>query len=107
MAGEVWVDCREKRLSRFDAHITQDVNFGWGIAIRLFKGGTMLIEQVDAGEGRWEQKYFNLNLSGKILMVKTMTRKETETESNYVLVPRDTDYKAAINILKSLPPPIK
>jgi hypothetical protein len=104
MAGEVWVDCREKRLSRFDAHIIEDVNFGWGIAIRLFKGGTMLIEQVDAGDGRWEQKYFNLNLSGKILMVKTMTRKETETESNYVEIPPNTDYKAAINILKALPP---
>jgi hypothetical protein len=37
-------------------------------------------------------------------MVKTMTRKETETESNYVEIPPNTDYKAAINILKALPP---
>jgi len=107
MAGEVWVDVKEKRLARFDAHIIEDVNFGWGVAIRLFKGGTMLIDQVDAGDGRWEQKDFKLDLTGKILMVKTMTRKEQESESNYVEVPASTDYRAAINILKSLPPAMK
>jgi hypothetical protein len=107
MAGEVWVDVREKRLSRFDAHIIQDVNFGWGVAIRLFKGGTMLIDQQDVADGRWEQTNFKLNLTGKILMVKTMTRQESESESNYVPVPPNTDYRAAINILKSLPPAMK
>jgi hypothetical protein len=107
MAGEVWVDVRQKRLSRFDAHITQDVNFGWGVAVRLFKGGTMFVEQVDAGDGRWEQKNFKLDLTGKILMVKTLTRRETSTESNYVEIPPNTDYRTAINILKSLPPALK
>jgi len=107
MAGEVWVDVRQKRLSRFDAHITKDVNFGWGVAIRLFEGGTMLVEQADAGDSRWEQQNFQLNLTGKILMLKTLTRREASTESNYVEIPASTDYRAAINILKSLPPAFK
>jgi hypothetical protein len=83
------------------------VNFGWGVAIRLFKGGTMLVEQADAGDGRWEQQNFQLNLTGKILMLKTLTRREASTESNYVEIPVSTDYRAAINILKNLPPPFK
>jgi len=107
MAGEVCVDVRQKRLSRFDAHITHDVSFGWGVAIRLYKGGTILVEQADAGDGRWEQQNFQLNLTGKILMLKTLTRRETSTESNYAEIPANTDYRAAIDILKSLPPAFK
>lgn len=107
MVGEVWVDEREKRLSRFDAHLTQDVTFAWGFAARLFKGGTMLIEQEDVGDGRWEVKTMKLNLTGKILMVKSLTRRETETADNFVLVPKDTDYKTSVEILKGLPPAMK
>jgi hypothetical protein len=107
MAGEVWIDMREKRLARFDAHITQDVDFAWGFAARLFKGGTMLVEQQDVGDGRWEAKTLKLNLTGKILMVKTLTRRETEICNNFVLVPPNTDYKQAIEILKDLPPAMK
>jgi hypothetical protein len=107
MAGELWVDAKEKRLARFDAHITQDVDFGWGFAARLFKGGTMVIEQKDVGDGRWEAESMKLNLTGKILMVKTLTRRETEEASDFVLLPPDTDYKQAITILKDLPPAMK
>ena len=64
----------------------------------------MLVEQADAGDGRWEQQHFQLNLTGKILMLKTLTRREASTESNYVEIPASTDYRAAINILKGLPP---
>ena len=104
MAGELWIDVKEKRMVRFDAHIIQDVDFGWGMIGRLFKGGTILVQQEDVGNGRWEATSMKLNLTIKILMVKTMLMQTTETSSDFVPVPVDTDYKGAITILKGLPP---
>ena len=31
MEGELWIDKDQQRIVRFDAHLVQDVNFGWGI----------------------------------------------------------------------------
>lgn len=107
MAGELWIDVKEKRMVRFDAHIIQDVDFGWGIVGRLFKGGTIQVQQEDVGDGRWEAISMKLNLTIKILMVKTMLMRTTETTSDFVPVPPNTDYKGAITILKSLPPPMQ
>jgi hypothetical protein len=107
MAGELWIDVKEKRMVRFDAHIIQDVDFGWGIVGRLFKGGTIQVQQEDVGGGRWEATSLKLNLTIKILMVKTMLMHTTEISSDFVPVPPGTDYKGAITILKSLPPPMQ
>jgi hypothetical protein len=107
MAGEVWIDQREKRLERFDAHLIKDVEFAWGFAARLYQGGTISVEQKDVGDGRWEATSMKLNLTGKILMVKNLTVKENETSTDFVEIPKGTDYRGAINILKGLPPPMK
>ena len=45
MEGELWIDQGQQRIVRFDAHLIQDVNFGWGILGRLYKGGTLTTEQ--------------------------------------------------------------
>ena len=45
MAGELWIDCAQKRMSRLDAHLISDVNFGWGVIGRLYKGGTILVSR--------------------------------------------------------------
>jgi len=65
------------------------------------------VEQKDVGDGRWEATNMKLNLTGKILMVKTLTVKENETSTDFVEIPKGTDYRGAINILKGLPPPMK
>ena len=107
MAGELWIDVKEKRMVRFDAHIIQDVDFGWGFVGRLFKGGTIQVQQEDVGDGRWEATSMKLNLTIKILLVKTMLMRTTEITTDFVPVPPNTDYKGAITILKSLPPPMQ
>ncbi len=107
MAGELWIDVKEKRMARFDAHLVADVDFGWGIVGRLFKGGTILVEQKDVGEGHWETVTMKLNLTGKILMMKSLDIKTLEESSDFVPVPPGTDFRAAIAILKQLDPPMK
>lgn len=102
MAGELWIDQAQKRITRIDAHLIADVDFGWGIAGQLFKGGTILVEQRDVGGGDWETIHERLNLHGKILLFKSLTIDETDDSSDFQPVPAGT-YQAAIIYLLGLP----
>jgi hypothetical protein len=103
MAGELWIDQAQQRLVRFDAHLISDVDFGWGIAGRLNKGGTILVEQKDVGDHHWETTRLNLHLDGKILLIKSLTIHSTEEDGDFRRVP-DDGYQAAVSLLKALPP---
>jgi hypothetical protein len=54
MVGELWVDQAQLRLVKIDAHLISDVNFGWGVLGRLYKGGSILVENADVGLHHWE-----------------------------------------------------
>jgi hypothetical protein len=104
MAGELWIDQGQQRLVRFDAHLVSDVEFGWGIAGKLYKGGTILVEQKDVGDHHWETTKLDLHLDGKILLIKSLTIHSTEDDTDFAQVP-DDGYKAAVGYLKSIPLP--
>jgi hypothetical protein len=60
MAGEIWVDPVHLRVVRLEAHLQQDVDFGWGILGRLNKGGWIVIEQAEVGGGQWRTTHFQM-----------------------------------------------
>lgn len=99
MAGELWIDKRDQRMVRLNVHLIADVEFGWGIFGRLYKGGTILVEQKNVGENHWEQDLLRLNLRGTILVFKSLVIDTTETESNYAPVPIDWTYQDAVRAL--------
>jgi hypothetical protein len=101
MAGELWIDCAQKRMARLDAHLIADVNFGWGVIGRLYKGGTILVVQKDVGENHWESTHLKLNLTGKILLIHSVTFQSTEDSSDYKRVSNTLTYKDAIRMLES------
>jgi hypothetical protein len=101
MAGELWIDCAQKRLARMDAHLVADVNFGWGVIGRLYKGGTILVIQRDVGDNHWETNHLKLNLTGKILMIKSLVIQSTEDGSDYKPVSNTLTYQDAIRLLES------
>jgi hypothetical protein len=100
MAGELWIDCAQKRMARLDAHLIADVNFGWGMIGRLYKGGTILVIQKDVGDNHWETTHLKLNLTGKILMIKSLVIQSTEDGSDYKPVSNTLTYKDAIHLLE-------
>ncbi len=101
MAGELWIDCTDKRMAKLDAHLIADVDFGWGFVGRLFKGGTILVVQQDVGNHHWETTHLKLNLRGKILMVKKLIVQSTEDGSAYKPVSKTLTYQDAIRMLQS------
>ncbi|HEY1809152.1 MAG TPA: hypothetical protein VGG42_11355 [Acidobacteriaceae bacterium] len=105
MAGEVWIDAARERLVRLRAHVISDVEFGWGIIGRLDKGGTISLEQTDVGNDNWQLTRMKLNLTGKALLVKSLSFRITEEMSRFSPVPADLDYRKAIRMLLAEQPP--
>lgn len=102
MAGELWIDQAQKRVVRLEAHLIADVDFGWGIAGRLYQGGAILVEDRDVGDHHWETVHERLHIQGKILLIKQLTIDETDDSTDFAPVP-DDGYKAAIAQLLAMP----
>lgn len=105
MAGEVWIETSQERLVRLRAHLIDNVEFGWGIIGRLDKGGTVFLEQTNIGNDNWQLTRMQLKLTGKALLVKSLSFRITEEMSRFSPVPADLDYRKAIRILLSEQPP--
>jgi hypothetical protein len=103
MEGELWIDKDQERLVRMDAHLISDVEFGWGILGKLYKGGSILVEQEDVGNQHWEQNLMNLNLTGTILLIKPLVIQTKEVESDFQQVPSTWSYQDAIRALEASP----
>lgn len=99
MAGELWIDQREERMVKLDAHLIDDVNFGWGILGKLYKGGTIVVEQKDVGDGHWETTHMKLSLHGKALMIKSLSFETTEDANDFEPVRPQMGYQEAVHIL--------
>lgn len=101
MAGELWIDQAQERMVKLDAHLIDDVEFGWGILGKLYKGGSIQVDQADVGEHHWETTHLKLNLHGKALFFKTLDFETTEDASDFAPVPPQINYKDAIKLLES------
>lgn len=99
MVGELWVDKTRLRLSKIDAYLIDDVNFGWGVLGRLYKGGSILVENADVGMNHWESILLQLKLRGKILLMKSVDFSTTERASDFHPVPAEMGYQDAIRLL--------
>jgi len=102
MSGEIWVDAAHERVARLEGHLNQDVDFGWGILGRLYKGGWIVIEQADVGSGQWRTVRFQMRMSGRVIF-HTRIFDTTQEESQFAPVPPGMNYVQAIEMLLASP----
>jgi hypothetical protein len=99
LAGDLWIDQAQERLTRLDAHVIANVDFGWGLLGKLDKGGTIQLEQSDIANHDWQLTTLKLNLKGKALMLKSLDIQLTEQATHFSPAPEGTDYHKAIQLL--------
>ena len=99
MTGELWVDPAQERVVRLEGRLQQDVDFGWGILGRLYRGGSILIEQTDVGDKQWRIVHFDMKISARVVF-KTKVFDTTEDESQFEPVPVGLKYQQAIAMLR-------
>lgn len=100
MAGELWLNIPQQRLRKIDAHLFHDVDFGWGILGRLYKGGGFMVEQEQVDGNHWDSTAMKLDLTGKAMLFKSLVYNEQEYESDFRRLPDHVSLVQGAEILK-------
>ena len=100
MAGSIWIDTAQRRITRLNGHLQRDVDFGWGILGRLNKGGWISIDQTYVGDGLWRTTRFQMVMSGRVLF-KNRSFDTIEEETHFASVPAGLGYRQAIQMLRA------
>ena len=103
MAGTILVDPQQKRLAHLNGRLVENVNFGFGLLGRLAKGGTFEIERTQVSSSHWKTHLVDIQVSGRMLLFKTVSKQQRETRSDFELVPKDLDVRQAEDLLQSRP----
>jgi hypothetical protein len=101
MQGTMLIDSARLQLARIDGTLFKDMGFGWGIFGRLDKGGHLLVQQGDVGDGTWQITRMAMNFTGKILLFRSFTVANDEVFSDFRRVPADTTFAQGVGMLKA------
>ena len=87
MNGELWVSIRYKRLARLDGHLVENVDFGYGILGRLYKGGWFQLQRTRVSATDWKTERLEMHMRGRAMLFKTIARETSEYRSGFSQVP--------------------
>jgi hypothetical protein len=100
LQGTLWIDRAAMRLAGVEGTLFEDVNFGWGLLGHLNKGGTFCVKQRDVGDGHWDVVSEEVNMVGRAVIFKTITRKQKQILSDFHRVPDSMTIEQAYQLLQ-------
>jgi hypothetical protein len=89
LAGTILIDSPQKRLVKLSGQLTSPVEFGYGLLGRIDNGGTVEIGRVEVGPLQWKTAVINIQLSGRLVLFKSISKQENEIRSDFRAVPDD------------------
>jgi hypothetical protein len=99
MSGTVWVDERSKRLARLEGHVQENVDFGFGILGRLYKGGWFRLVRVQVSATDWKTESLEVHMNIRALLVKTFARETSEVRGGFAAVPAGMTLEQGLALL--------
>jgi hypothetical protein len=99
MSGTIVVDEQQMRLRMIDGHLTQAVEFAWGLLGKINAGGSFKVVRTEVAPGEWQITQTHVHISGHALFFKTIGDQEDEETSDYHRVPDDTTLQKAADML--------
>lgn len=102
MAGELWIDVAQERVTRLECKRLHDVDYGFGVLGKLDQGGTLLLEQADVGNHQWRTTHMVLVMNARVLF-KTVNLDIRLDLTQYSPVAPGMSYQQAIKLLESQP----
>lgn len=101
MDGYVLIDPSARRLARIDGRLSKPVNFGWGIFGHWDQGGSFRVQQADVGDDSWAITEMHLQITGKILLLKSLSLMSDEVFTGFQRLPSDLPLARAVELLQS------
>ena len=86
MNGDLWIDTRMKRLARLSGHLEENVDFGYGILGRLYKGGWFEVRRTQVSPTDWKTERLEVHMNGRAMLFKTIARETSEVRGGFSAV---------------------
>jgi hypothetical protein len=99
MHGELWIDARSKRLARLDGQLQENVDFGYGILGRLYKGGWFRLQRTQVSATDWKTERLEIHMNGRALFLKTISRETSEVRGGFAPVPAGMTLEQGMKLL--------
>jgi hypothetical protein len=103
MSGTIWIDARFKHLARLDGQLQENVDFGYGILGRLYKGGWFRLERRQVSSTDWKTERLEIHMSGRALLFKTIARETSQVRGGLASVPTGLTLAEGMKMLAALP----
>lgn len=104
MAGDLWISADNKRLVRLDGTLQDNVDFGYGILGRLYKGGWFRLVRTrvtaHGGAGDWKTRKLEVHMSGRAMLFKTIARETSEVRGGFTPVPSGLSLQQAATLAR-------
>jgi hypothetical protein len=101
MAGTLWIDPRSQRLVKIDGTLIRDVTLGWGLVVRLYRGGHFVMKQAEVAKGCWRTTLPAVDLTGKIRLVKSLKVQMEQTREAFRQVASNLTLRQAVAMLQT------
>jgi len=99
MSGRLWISSRYMRLVRLEGRVDENVDFGFGILGRLYKGGWFRLVRTQVSPTDWKTAQLEVHISVRALLVKTFAHETSETRSGFAPVPAGLNLAQAMDLL--------
>ena len=107
MTGDLWISVDHKRLVRLDGKLQDNVDFGYGILGRLYKGGWFQLERTHvnagasaSGNGDWKTQRLEVHMVGRAMLFKTIARETSEVRGGFSPVPSGLSLQQAAALVR-------
>ncbi|HEY6765938.1 MAG TPA: hypothetical protein VI386_14330 [Candidatus Sulfotelmatobacter sp.] len=99
LAGTILIDPQQKRLSRLSGRLINRVEFGFGLFGHIDSGGAIEIGRSEVGPSQWKTALIKIQMSGRLVFFKTISKQEFETRSDFRAVSSDLSLLEASRLL--------
>lgn len=99
LAGEIWLDRKQRRLVSINGQLIAEVKFVGGLFGHLEKGGQFAVKRAEIIRGDWEMTEMTVNIRGKALLLKTISLQQKEFHHDFERVPADLSISDAAGLL--------
>jgi hypothetical protein len=100
MSGTIWVDTRYKRLAGLEGRVDENVDFGFGLLGRLYKGGWFRLRRVQVSQTDWKTERLEMHMNIRALLVTSFARETSEVRGCFARVPAGMSVGQGIALLE-------
>ena len=83
LAGTILIDSQQQRLAKLSGQLISPVEFGYGFLGHIDNGGKVQIGRLEVGPAQWKTALIDIQLSGRLVLFKTISKQEHEIRSDF------------------------